>query len=183
MTIQLLTDKRGFKNIYDEIYIISPTFDQQQAWKKLKPDGIKVIVEMNDNTLKYLADQTADPSKKQLILTDDIGEELRHVNPKLLNMLVSNSRHTNTSFIFLHQKLTQCPPICRAQADVIIAFAACSYLERDCLWKEVSVVDKQRFLKIFNHCTEAPHSFMVASNIDGRMTIFESDFCTVVPVG
>ena len=40
-------------------------------------------------------------------MLDDLGEELKKIEPRLINLLVSNSRHYRLSIINLHQKLTR----------------------------------------------------------------------------
>ena len=114
-----------------------------------------------------------------LLILDDLGEEFRKISPRTVNMLVSNSRHYKLSIICLHQRLTQAPPILRANADVIISFSACSYVEIECLWKMVAITQRKPFQLMFNDATQEPHSYLV-SMIDkgGRLRFYRKDFKT-----
>ncbi len=56
-------------------------------------------------------------------------------------------------------------------------FGACSYLERECLYKEVSVVERKLFMKMFTDVTEQPHAFLVCTmSREGKLNFFNSDF-------
>ena len=117
------------------------------------------------------------------MVLDDLGEELKKIEPRLINLLVSNSRHYRLSIISLHQKLTQCPTVIRGQVDSICMFGACSYLERECLYKEVSVVERKLFMKMFTEVTEQPHAFLVCTmSREGKLKFFHSDFKTEVVI-
>ena len=169
---------------YKEIVFVSPTFRAQHdtLWSRLSPDGITVYETLSDSFVEDLLQRVS--TRKDiptLLILDDVGEEFRKVNARVVNLLVCNSRHYNLSIVCLHQRLTQSPTIVRANADVVIAFAACSYTEIECLWRMVATVPRKQFQAMFASCTQAPHSFMV-SIVDkgGRLRFYQSDFKTPV---
>ena len=180
---KLLCSWTGWRGVYDEIIFVSPTFKSQfdGLWSKIDPAGVTVHERIDEQFIENLLQEQSTSTKNSLLILDDCGEDLRKVSPSTVNKLVSNSRHYKLSIICLHQKLTQSPTIMRANADSVVSFAACSYLERDCLWREVSTVDKKEFLRIFNQATTEKHSFLV-STIDkgGRLRFYESDFTTTI---
>ena len=180
---KLLCSWEGWRGVYDEIIFVSPTFKSQfeGLWSKIDPTGVTVHEKIDEQFIENLLTTQSTSTKNSLLILDDCGEDLRKVSPGTVNKLVSNSRHYKLSIICLHQKLTQSPTIMRANADSIVSFAACSYLERDALWREVSTVDKKEFLRIFNAATNDKHSFLV-STIDkgGRLQFYHSDFATLV---
>jgi hypothetical protein len=98
--------------------------------------------------------QVTSNKKSKLLILDDLGLQVTKTDPKLVNRLVSNSRHYNLSIVCLHQRLTQAPTIMRANADVVIAFSACSYPEIECLWKMVSTVPRREFATMFSEATQ-----------------------------
>ena len=178
----------SYRFCFDRIIFISPTFRAHYAtlWYKLSPDGIEVHEELTESLVQKLFDelstkQSCSCKKTTLLVLDDLGEELKKIEPRLINLLVSNSRHYRLSIISLHQKLTQCPTVIRGQVDSICMFGACSYLERECLYKEVSVVERKIFMKLFTEVTEKPHAFLVCTmSREGKLKFFESDFITEV---
>lgn len=171
--------KTVYKGIYDEIIIISPTFDAQYdtVWSKISSEGIKIVKDVSDDTINSVLQLTNDRETNHLVICDDIGEELRHIDQKILNMTISNSRHTRTSFVFLHQKISQSPTIVRANTDVFIVFGSNSYLEREVLWRECSVVEKRAFFEVFNQHTKNSFTFIVfSSTCGGQFKLFAMDF-------
>jgi hypothetical protein len=114
---------------YDRIIFVSPTFRSQydSLWHKLSPEGIQVHEFIDESVIQNLMDKLSNDKKRPrpatLLVLDDLGEEFRKFCPRVVNMLVSNSRHFNLSVVCLHQRLTQSPPIVRANADCIIAFS------------------------------------------------------------
>jgi hypothetical protein len=172
----------GWRGVYDEIIFFSPTFEAQLAlWGKLDPSGITVHERLTEDFIENLLKTQSTSKLNTLLILDDCGEDVRKISPAVINKLVSNSRHYKLSIICLHQKLTQSPTIIRANADSIISFAACSFLERDALWKEVSTVDRKEFQRIFNEATQERHSFLVAT-IDkgGRLVFYKNDYKSIL---
>ena len=200
--IQLLVGKKGsgksmlcckllltsYRFCFDRIIFISPTFRAQHStlWNQISPEGVEVHEQLTETLVQKLYDelsakQSCSCKKTTLLVLDDLGEELKKIEPRLINLLVSNSRHYRLSIISLHQKLTQCPTVIRGQVDSICMFGACSYLERECLYKEVSVVERKLFMKMFTEVTEKPHAFLVCSmSREGKLKFYESDFITEV---
>jgi hypothetical protein len=64
-------------------------------------------------------------------------------------------------------------------------FGACSYLEREALYKEVSlsIVDRKTFMQIFNVATEDPHSFLCCvMSREGKLKFYKHDFETEIKI-
>jgi hypothetical protein len=175
--------KTFWSGVYDEIIIVSPTFRAQWAglWSQLSPEGITVHEELTESFIESFMVQQSTNGKNSLLILDDCGEDLRKCSPSTVNKLVSNSRHYKLSIICLHQKLSQSPTIMRANADTLLSFPACSFLEREALWKEISTVDRKTFQRMFNDATTEKHSFMVSS-IDkgGILRNYRDDFKTLL---
>ena len=177
LTVKLLCSEHGFKGIYDQIIIISPTFMLQPIWARISPDGINVYLEFNPQVLQNLMnEQTANRTKKILLILDDLGEDIvrSKEGAPIFHKLIANSRHLNISIICLHQKLTQAPTYLRANADVFITFASLSTRERDALYNEISVTDRKTFSRIFATATEEQYSTFAASFKDGKLRYYKN---------
>lgn len=175
--------KEAWCGVYDEIIIVSGTFVSQfeKVWSQLSPEGITVHETFDESFVeKFMAEQSVS-TKNSLLILDDLGDDLRKISPSVINKLVSNSRHYKLSIIALHQKLTQAPTIIRGNADSIISFSACSFLEREALWKEISTVPRKEFQVLFNKATQKKHGFLV-STIDkgGALRLYHDDFKTLL---
>ena len=176
LTIKLLRSERGWKNIYDKIIIISPTFLLQPCWGQLDPTGIDVYLDFRTDTIcELMALQTENRTSKILLILDDLGEDIvrnKECKP-IYHKLIANSRHLNISIIQLHQKISQCPTFVRANADTFISYNSLSGREREALYNEVSTVDKKTFAKIFKDATEVQYSTFCASFIDGQLKLYK----------
>jgi Poxvirus A32 protein len=177
--------KTHWRDQYDRIVFVSPTFVSQfkSLWSSIDPAGVTVHKELTNELLNALLRDAQNNTNGQKILYifDDVGETLRHMDQSVINTLVSNSRHFGLSLLFLNQKLSQLPTVVRANLDCIISFAACSFLERECLWREVSSVNRKEFELMFRCSTEAPYSFMCSTVHPGaKMVHYGSDMTTVL---
>jgi hypothetical protein len=181
LCVRLLTT--SYRHRFTEITIVSPTFRSQfdGIWSRLSPEGIDVHEELTEAFIDSYLERVSKNKQPKLLICDDLGEEFRKVNQRKINQLVSNSRHYGLSFIFLHQKIVQSPPIVRSQADIICMFSSSSYQEIECLWTLVATVDKKTFRRMFAECTQKPFSFMVSTvTRGGLLKFYHSDFKTEI---
>lgn len=174
--LKLLLDERGYCKKYDRIVFFSPTFKAQYAktWSKLSSTGITVYEEVEIALLQQLMEEQLGSEKNLLVVFDDVSEILRHLDPQTINKFISNSRHMNLSCVFLCQKLTQLSTCIRCNTDVYVCFAAMAEIEISSLFREVSVVNKQQFVKMFRHVTMTPYAFMAIRILNGKIEFFEN---------
>ena len=104
----------SYRFCFDRIIFISPTFRAQHStlWNQISPEGVEVHEQLTETLVQKLYDelsakQNCSCKKTTLLVLDDLGEELKKIEPRLINLLVSNSRHYRLSIINLHQKLTR----------------------------------------------------------------------------
>ena len=171
--LKLLRDKDGWKNVYREVIIISPTFKLQDAWNSISPEGVVVYEEFSEETLSSIYEQQNSKIASLLIL-DDNGQDIRSINQAVFNKFISNSRHLNCSIIALLQKVTQAPTILRTNTDCFVVFAATSTRERDVLWAEIGILDKQAFASMFNDATIDQYSCFVATMQKGKLCFYKN---------
>jgi hypothetical protein len=173
LLLKILKDKDGWRNVYQEIIIVSPTFKLQHCWQTISGEGVTVYESFSEETLdKIYKDQK--PSVNSLLILDDNGEDLRRVNQTVFNKLISNSRHLNLSIVALLQKLSQAPTVLRSNADSFAVFSACSQREQDILWSEIGILDKKTFQKIFSDSTSEQYSCFVASMLKGKLHFYKN---------
>ena len=177
----------SWKNLFEEIIFISPTFHlqykkQNSPWSKISSEGVPVYKECTTELIETFLKMGLD-TKKRLIIFDDNGSNLRKtslVSEQSLNMLVSNSRHLNISLLFLSQRLSQNLPIIRSQCDLWCIFGTSSYAEKNILYQQVSIMPRKEFEKIFSECTKDPFSFIcVTTGHGGQIKYYHSDFKTL----
>ena len=174
MCIDLLTNE--LCGVFDDIIIISPTIKHQDCWNKIDMSDITIYESVDDRILQALYNERCANYKtsNMLCIFDDLGQDLRPCDLKLLNRIISNSRHLKLSCMFLHQRATQCSPIIRSQTDTYIIFSSSSYSERESLYKEVSVVDRKHFAQIMGKATDQKFGCLICSKShDGRMIMYD----------
>ena len=173
LLLKLLKDKEGYRNVYQEIIIISPTFRLQSQWETISGEGIAVYEQFSEDILNktYNGQQ---PHINSLLILDDCGEDIKRVNQTVFNKLISNSRHLNCSIIALCQKMSQAPTILRSNTDVFAVFSACSIRETEILWAEIGILDKKRFHEIFTDATKDQYSCFVCSMEKGKLHFYKN---------
>ena len=173
LLLNLLKDKEGYRNVYQEIIIISPTFRLQSQWETISGEGITVYEQFSEDILNktYNGQQ---PHINSLLILDDCGEDIKRVNQTVFNKLISNSRHLNCSIIALCQKMSQAPTILRSNTDVFAVFSACSIRETEILWAEIGILDKKRFHEIFTDATKDQYSCFVCSMEKGKLHFYKN---------
>jgi hypothetical protein len=173
LTIKLL--QSTWRGVYDSIIIISPTFALQPCWGAISPEGVTVHLSFSIEVISQLMEQqTADRSRKVLLVLDDLGEDVHRCQgaKATFHKLIANSRHLNISIVWLCQKLTQCPTYGRTNCDLFIMFASLSTREREALYNEVAVHPRKEFNLMMSTATSAPYSTFSASFQDGSMKFY-----------
>ena len=175
LLVRLLRDKEGYRGVFDEVILISPTYHLQKIWSTISKEGVTVHDSFSTDTLEQIYnDKQKNPSRKSLLILDDNGEDLKKINQSIFNKLISNSRHVNLSMVVLCQKITQCPTILRAQADTFCVFSATSTRETDQLHAEIGILDKKTFEKVFRSATGDRYSFFCCSMIEGQLRFYKN---------
>ena len=176
LCIQHLTHE--FRGVYDKVILISPTVQNQGAWEKIDLSTIELYEGIDDRILSALLAERSENYKdsKCLVICDDLGEDLRRCNIKILNKLISNSRHLQLSMLFLHQKVTQMHPVVRVNCDTFAVFSSNSHAEKECLWREISVVERKEFNRIMNEATQSDYGYLIASTSkEGKMVLYDKN--------
>ena len=176
--VNLLCDKRGWKGLYDRIFIFSPTFKTQydKLWNRISADGVTVFEELSDTALNHIyEEQLGNPNVKTLLISDDCDEQWRKsIDQQLVNKMMTNSRHLNLSLCFLSQRTMMLPPSVRSQMDCLCVWAASSYTELESIWRECSTLPKKEFLEVFQRVTSQPYHFLAIVTKDGKLKMYDS---------
>jgi hypothetical protein len=173
LCLKILKDKDGWRNVYQEIIIVSPTFKLQPCWQTISGEGITIYENFSEEVLEKIYNEQQ-PHVNSLLILDDNGEDLRRVNQKVFNKLVSNSRHLNISIVSLLQKISQSPTVLRSNCDTFAVFSACSQREQEILWSEIGILDKKTFQRMFTDSTSEQYSCFVASMIKGKLHFYKN---------
>jgi Cdc6-like AAA superfamily ATPase len=175
LLVKLLRDKHGYRGVYDEVIIVSPTFHLQKVWNTIAKEGVTVYNEFSTEILEKIYSEKQNKTHIQtLIILDDNGDDLKRINQPIFQKMVSNSRHLNISMVVLLQKITQAPTHLRSNSDSYVVFSACSTREIDQLYAEIGILDKQRFQFLFRDAVQNQYSCFVGSMLDGKLRFYRN---------
>ena len=165
MLLKLLLDERAFFKRYDRIVIISPTFDTQYSkrWYRISSKGVQVYSKISTKLLEHLTAQQAVTDDSMLVITDNIGEALKHVDQTVMSTFTSNSRHSRVTIVALVHRITHLPTTYRTNVDVWWVYASCTQHELEALYKECGMIDKKDFIALFRKVTSEPFGFFACA--------------------
>lgn len=153
--------RQSYKNLFDYIYIISPTIGstsmkkdkfmgipQNQKWKSITFDG---LVELKETLIKNKED-----NKNSIVIFDDVGSQLKKSQAieHLIVELVQNRRHYYTCFIILAQKFKDFPTGLRGNISHFVTFRPKNTIESmsitDELFQNDHKINKEIMKYVFN---------------------------------
>ena len=81
----------SYRFCFDRIIFISPTFRAQHStlWNQISPEGVEVHEQLTETLVQKLYDelsakQNCSCKKTTLLVLDDLGEELKKIEPRLI---------------------------------------------------------------------------------------------------
>ena len=175
LLINLLTNKKFYKDFFNIIFLISPTAgkldDSYIALKESKtksklaiinvldPETIEDIMTINKDIIE---EEGVDKAPRILIVYDDIISDTKFMNSRPFVHSFVASRHYNASVIVCTQRFNSVPRVCRIQANAIFYFKGTNS-EQECLALEFCPSGyswKKEFLPIIDHATNEKYSFL-----------------------
>lgn len=172
-----------YRSCFKTIIIISPSINIDPAWipiKKYIDDNLdeydKEIYfdEFDDESLKECIDDQKAliqnlKSKKDtkalpqmLIVLDDISDNPKMHNNKVLNSLFTRGRHSQISVIISSQKYVTLSPLIRTNLSSMYIFKIRNQMDLDTMLCELSAIFENRktLFKIYSGATKDKYSFL-----------------------
>lgn len=176
-------------HIYNKIWIICPTYGQDENWSFFDPfvqsGRVEVLAEVNENKLRKIWNgckkaKSQDPQVQFLIYFDDCtGQPAFKSNQEtgVLNQMCSKGNHANISIIFVVQKFTQASTIMRVNSEAFITFYTQSQAEKEAMYKEFGSGTKKSFTQMLDQCTQEPYdTFFVNRQGPGAADYYHNFF-------
>jgi len=174
--LHMLTDKNLLGGSFNpkNIFLFCAVKPDKSVVKALKIPKKNIIEEFNDETLlnmfkkleKEVDQKGWTNAPRTLWLFDDILARKKILRGKGIAQLATAGRHAKLSYIMNSQYYKALPPVLRTNAAYIIYFSANEAEnlkfadEQTC-----SFMTKKRFLKLIEHCTREPYSFMTLNTL------------------
>ncbi len=167
--------QRGFRNIFSNICVISPSMhtikknnpfkDLEDQWKfdELTVENLETFEALCEEAKEKADDNDEEPQFILLIL-DDCGTTIRK-NKQIenkFNQIVANRRHLyNCSIIMLLQYTTQIPPSIRSNLSHLISFMPKSYAEKENIYTSWTGKQKKYMDQFYEFVFRKPHDTLM----------------------
>lgn len=172
-----------YRNVFKTIIIISPSINIDPAWIPIKKyidenleDYDKEIYfdEFDDEALKICIDdqkaliQNLKSKAKtkvlpqMLIVLDDVSDNPKMHNNKILNSVFTRGRHSSISTIISSQKYVTLSPLIRTNLSSMYIFKLRNQMDLDTILSELSALfpNKKTLLKIYEMATKDKYCFL-----------------------
>ena len=152
--LKISSDHGGFRKVYNNIFVVSPTAKYDSKWDKLidevdeegkyyrecTDDVIGEIMEKIESfNEEYKEDHKKPPSN--LVIIDDCVDSFSSKKKSKLYKLVLTLRHLKTTVFIMSQKLNAIPTLIRAQARCISFFPTLNRREEQTFINEINIDD------------------------------------------
>jgi hypothetical protein len=189
--LHMLTDKNllGDAFIPKNIYLFCAVKPDKSVVKALKIPKQNIIEDFDDDkilnmfkSLERRVDQKGwTNAPRTLWLFDDILSRKKLLRGKAIAQIATAGRHAKLSYIMNSQYYKALPPVLRTNASYIIYFSAneaenLKFSDEQCC----SFMTKKRFLKLIEHCTREPYSFMTLNTLAPKGTEVRKGFNVIV---
>lgn len=170
LLLQLLISKDGFKDKFDHVYLINPTYKYDEKYHVIK------FTEVYDSFSNELVDELIvkfeekDPEENVLLILDDCVCEdnfKKNQSDTPLNRLAVNGRHLGVSMIILSQKYNAISSYIRSQLDYILLFETKNQTEIRTLYEEFGEGSSKEFLDYLTKVFTKRHDVFIIDNIKG----------------
>jgi hypothetical protein len=166
MLINMLTNKRIYKKVFDKIMLVCPSSsrkslkndifaDLEYQFDELSPEVFNTV---NDLGNEYANDEGR-RKKHILLIMDDVTSYLKDYEQELKH-LAFNRRHIHLSICLLTQNLRQVPRALRFTVTHLVFFKSSNSLELDVINEEYISIPKKEFQKLIRFVFDAPHTFI-----------------------
>jgi adenosyl cobinamide kinase/adenosyl cobinamide phosphate guanylyltransferase len=176
--ISLLTNKKAYKKVFENVYFVIPPHSRASVSNKIfeKHDQEKIYDELTPEILEEIKSKVQAESEEgfnSLLVIDDCTVYLKNKsNEMLLKNLIYNRRHLKLTIWLLAQSYTQIPLGVRKCLSHLVLFKPKNKKEYSSIFEELIFLPKEQGDKIIKYIFKKPHDFMY-SNI-GTNEIFRN---------
>ena len=171
LLMQLLLSKDGFKDKFDRIYLINPTYQYDLKYQTIKFTQVyeNFTNELIEELIKEF-EKNEEDERILLILDDCVCEDnfKKNQSDTPLNRLAVNGRHWGVSLVILSQKYNAISSYIRSQLDYIVLFETKNQTELKTLYEEFGFGSFKSYMKFLHKVYTDKHDIMIIDNINNR---------------
>ena len=189
--LHMLTEPNLLGNVFEpkNIFLFSAVKPDPSLTKALKIPKKNVITDFDDDKVLKMfksLESTVETkgwssAPRTLWLFDDILSKKKFLRGRAIAQIATAGRHAKLSYLALSQYWKSLPPVLRTNASYIIYFSAnesenVKFADEQC----PSFMSKKEFLRLIEHCTREPYSFMALNTLAKKGNEIRKGFNDIV---
>jgi adenosyl cobinamide kinase/adenosyl cobinamide phosphate guanylyltransferase len=167
--ISLLTNKKAYKKVFENVFFIIPPHSRASVSNKIfeKHDQEKIYDELTPEILEEIKAKVEDESEggfNSLLVIDDCTVHLKNKsNEMLLKNLIYNRRHLKLTIWLLAQSYTQIPLGVRKCLSHLVLFKPKNKKEYSSIFEELIFLPREQGDEIIKYIYQRQHDFMYSN--------------------
>jgi len=183
LLLNLICKKGSFYNqLFDQVWLFSPSLStlEKNPFDAL-PDNQK-FDEITKDNLNIFVDGVSDSGEKVLLILDDVQNDLKADNIRIMKKIIMNRRHLcgkngSCSIIMTSQLYNAVPLPLRKQIDCLFQYPTSNTKELKSIHEELFAhLDKDKATLLFNFIFDQPHNFLYLKVREKRSKMFYKNF-------
>ena len=176
------SEGRFYNQQFDQVWLFSPSLStlEENPFDAL-PEEQK-FDEITTDNLNQFIDAVQNTGEKVLLILDDVQNDLKADNIRLMKRIVMNRRHLcgkggSCSIIMTSQVYNAVPLQLRKQVDCLFQYPTMNSKELKSINEELFAhLDTEKVTKLYNYCFDKPHNFMLVKVRSSRARMFYKNF-------
>lgn len=164
LLLNLLINDRLYNGVFDKIYFVCPSFNQDPKYSILDLPSSQVMTEYNEEKIGRIIKNKSTDEQILFVFDDCITQDnfKKNTNNQILNTIAVNGRHMGVSMIIASQKTSGSSSFIRSQADGVYIFKPRSRNEIESIYEDNSIgaLNKNEFVKLLSYCTDKQYSHL-----------------------
>lgn len=162
--INMLILDEYYNDVFDKIYFICPSFNQDPKYSVLDIPASQVMTEFDEKKIQKIIKDKKEDDQYLFVFDDCITQTgfKKNESDQVLNTIAVNGRHMGVSMIIASQKTSGSSSFVRSQADGVYMWKPRSLAEIEALYQDNSIgaLSKNDFKKLLDHCTKEQYSHL-----------------------
>jgi len=164
MLLNLLILDEFYNDVFDKIYFVCPSFNQDPKYSVLDLPASQVMTEFDEKKIEKIIKNKPEFDEYLFVFDDCITTTgfKKNTNDQILNTIAVNGRHMGVSMIIASQKTSGSSSFIRSQADGVYIWKPRSRNEIEAIYEDNSIgtLKKNEFIQLLEYCTHEKYSHL-----------------------
>ena len=168
MLINMLILDSYYKDTFDKIYFVCPTFFLDPKYSVLDLPASQIMTTFDEKKIETIMKNKREDEQILIIFDDCLAEKgfKKNESNNALNLIATTGRHIGVSIILAVQKTSGSSTTVRTQVDGVYIWRPRSLSEYESLYQDncVAGLSKKEFVSLVNYATEEDYSYLFLNN-------------------